>query len=54
MGKILEIYKCADCIYCEYILEKVPGNRWICLKNNDKQIDNLYEIPDWCPLEDKK
>ena len=52
MGKILEIFRCDQCTYCLYLLDSL--GEWVCIKNNDKQIEDLCSIPDWCPLEDKK
>ena len=51
-GKILIIIRCVECVHCEYLLDSL--GEWVCRKNNDKVIEDIQTIPDWCPLEDKK
>jgi len=59
MEKILKIRKCDDCPY--FWKGKVGDGfeREVCRKNNRKPIsydsvNNIFPIPEWCPLEDSK
>jgi len=45
--------QCLDCPFCS---ESGPDGDTCfseLLKEDTKQIDNVYIIPDWCPLEDE-
>jgi hypothetical protein len=45
--KYYKITKCSECPACEYVEYK----GWSC-NMMQMPLDDMNEIPDWCPLED--
>ena len=39
-----------DCRQCPNLLWDFEAGRFYCVKAEDRQVEDLHLIPDWCPL----
>ncbi len=45
---VYEVDECASCVHCWKFINSCIFYGFV----DDKKIDDIYSIPDWCPLDD--